>query len=165
MLFARRLHLGVAALDDAARTSAQTRWTLLGQLHGAWPKLQRLLSEGLVCLRMQAGMSGEAEQLRPRVYALGERYVQEMTALLATLDEVALPDGAMLGRYLRGRCGRLSSAGGDPFEFIRVTAPIEDAFLELYRRVLAELAREVDAAERAHGIRPIRLFIAGVSAP
>ena len=163
-LFARRLHLGVTALEGPAKSSADARWVLLGQLHGAWPKLQQLVSEGQLCLRLQAGMSGEAGQLRPRVYALGERYRENLTALLATLDEVALPDGAMLGRHLRGRCGRLSSAGGDPFEFIRVTAPIEDAFLELYQRVLAELARAVDAAERAHGIRPIRLFIAGAAA-
>ncbi|HRN61039.1 MAG TPA: M48 family metalloprotease [Luteimonas sp.] len=163
-LFARRLHLGVAALEGAAKSSADLRWTLLGQLHGAWPKLHKLVSDGSVCLRLQAGMSGEAEELRPRVYALGERYREDLTALLATLDAVVLPDSEMLGRHLRGRCGRLSSAGSDPFEFIRVTTPIEDAFLELYQRVLAELAHAVDAAERAHGIRPIRLFIAGVTA-
>src|SRR5699024_10712611 len=127
--------------------------------HGAWPKLQRLVSEGSVCLRLIAGMSGDAEHLRPRAYAAGERYRQDLVALLEVLDSIALPDGKMLGRHLRARCGRLSRPGDDPFEFIRVTAPVEDAFLELYQRELAELARTVEAAERAHDIRPIRLFV------
>ena len=53
---------------------------------------------------------------------------------------------------------RMSSAGNDPFAFIHVTGPVEDAFLELYQRELAELALQADGAEREHGIRPIRLF-------
>ena len=158
-LFARRLHLGMATLEDPDRSMAERRWELLGHLHGAWPKLQHLVSEGSVCLRLIVGMSGDAEHLRPRAYAAGERYRQDLVALLEVLDSIALPDGTMLGRHLRTRCGRLSSAGDDPFEFIRVTAPVEDAFLELYQRELAELARTVEAAERAHDIRPIRLFV------
>ncbi|MGO1719235.1 MAG: M48 family metallopeptidase, partial [Luteimonas sp.] len=155
-LFARRLHLGMATLEDPDRSMAERRWELLGHLHGAWPKLQHLVSEGSVCLRLITGMSGDAEHLRPRAYALGERHRQDLVALLEVLDSIPLPDGTMLGRHLRARCGRLSSAGDDPFQFIRVTAPVEDAFLELYQRELAELARAVETAERAHDIRPIR---------
>ena len=164
-LFARRLHLGMASLEGPEKSMAERRWELLGHLHGAWPKLQHLVSEGSVCLRLIVGMSGDAEHLRPRAYALGERYRQDLVALLEVLDDVPLPDGTMLGRHLRARCGRLTSAGDDPFQFIRVTAPVEDAFLELYQRELAELARAVEMAERAHDISPIRLFAISENTP
>ncbi|MGJ4728302.1 M48 family metalloprotease [Luteimonas sp. SDU101] len=157
-LFARRFQLAAAAMAGSSQARAHAALALLQQLHGAWPRLERLTSEGRVCLRLQSGMSRDADTLRVRVFAMAEQYRREFDALLEQLDGVALADGATLGRHLRGRCGRMSSAGGDPFAFIHVTAPAEDAFLELYRRELAELALLADAAEREHGIRPIRLF-------
>lgn len=157
-LFARRLQLAAAALAGPSQVQAQASLALLQALHAEWPKLERLLSEGRVCLRLQAGMGRDADDLRVRVYAMAEQYRQGFDALMARLDGVALADGATLGRHLRGRCGRMSSAGSDPFAFIHVTGPVEDAFLELYRRELAGLALLADGAEREHGIRPIRLF-------
>ncbi len=157
-LFARRFHLATAAMAPPAQQQAQATLALLQQLHDAWPRIERLVSEGGLCLRLQGGMARDAGELRVRVFAMAEQYRQAFDALLAKLDGVALADGSTLGRYLRGRCGRMSSAGGDPFAFIHVTAPVEDGFLDLYRRELAALALLADAAEREHGIRPIRLF-------
>jgi len=157
-LFARRYQLAIAALAGPTQVDAQARLALLQALHDAWPKLEHLLSEGRVCLRLQGGMGRDAGDLRVRVYAMAEQYRQEFDALLAKLDGVALADGATLGRHLRSRCGRMSSAGNDPFAFIHVTGPVEDAFLELYQRELAELALLAEHTEREHGIRPIRLF-------
>lgn len=157
-VFARRLQLAADAMEAPARGQAQARLALLQQLHDAWPRLERLVSDGRLCLRLQSGMARDADALRVRVFAMAEDYRQAFDALLARFDGVALPDGASLGRALRSRCGRMSTAGADPFAFIHVTAPVEDAFLDMYRRELAELALLADAAERAHGIRPIRLF-------
>lgn len=157
-LFARRFHLAAAAMAPPSQQQAQATVALLQQLHDAWPRIERLLSEGRVCLRLQGGMARDAGELRVRVFAMAEQYRQAFDALLQKLDGVALADGSTLGRYLRGRCGRMSSAGGDPFAFIHVTAPVEDGLLDLYRRELAGLALLADAAEREHGIRPIRLF-------
>ncbi len=157
-LFARRLQLATAAMTGPAQEQAQARLVLLQRLHDGWPQLERLVSEGKVCLRMQGGMARDADDLRVRVFAMAEQYREAFDALLARFDAVAMADGSTLGRYLRGRCGRMSSAGGDPFAFIHVTGPVEDAWLELYQRELAEVAVLADAAEREHGIRPIRLF-------
>ncbi len=157
-LFARRLQLAAEAMDGAAREQAQARLALLQQLHDAWPRLDKLLADGRLCLRLQSGMSRDADALRLQVFAMAEGYRQGFEALLDRLDGLVLADGTSLGRALRGRCGRMSSAGADPFAFIHVTAPAEDAFLDLYERELAELALLADAAEREHGIRPIRLF-------
>ncbi|NZA26404.1 hypothetical protein H0E84_08395 [Luteimonas sp. SJ-92] len=157
-LFARRFQLAVAALAEPERSQAQAKLALLQQLHDAWPKVERLLSEGRVCLRLHGGMTRDADELRARVYAMAEQYRRDFEGALSKFDAVMLAGGSSLGRRLRSRCGRMSSAGGDPFAFVHVTAPVEDAFLDLYRRELAELALLADAAEREHGIRPIRLF-------
>lgn len=157
-LFARRLQLATAALAGPAQARAQAGMALLQALHDAWPRLERLRSEGRVCLRLQAGMGRESSELRPRVHAMAEQYRKDFEALLETLDAVALDEGGSLARYLRSRCGRMSSAGNDPFAFIRVTDPVEDAFLQRYELARAELAVLALEAEREHGIRPIRLF-------
>lgn len=159
-LFARRLQHAAQALDGQAGADAEARLALLGRMHAAWPKLHGATSEGRVCLRMQSGMGGGDDSLRPRVHALAERYRQRLTAVLEELDTATLGDGLPLGQYLRKRCGHLSGAGADPFAFAGATLPMEDAFLELYRQQLAELAQIADLAERTHGIRPIRLFVA-----
>ena len=105
-------------------------------------------------------MAREATGLRARVHAMAEQYRTDFEALLETLDAVALEEGDSLGRHLRSRCGRMSSAGHDPFAFIEFTAPVEDAFLERYASARAELAVLALEAERAQGIRPIRLLLA-----
>ena len=158
-LFARRLQLAADALEGQAQVRARAGLALLQSLHDAWPRLERLRSEGRVCLRMQSGMGREATALRARVHAMAEQYRKDFEALLETLDAVALEDGGSLGRRLRNRCGRMSSAGNDPFAFIDLTAPVEDAFLECYARARAELAVLALEAERAQGIRPIRLLL------
>src|SRR5690606_40691429 len=150
--------LATAAMAPPAQQQAQATLALLQQLHDAWPRIERLVSEGGLCLRLQGGMARDAGELRVRVFAIAEQYRQAFDALLAKLDGVALADGSTLGRYLRGRCGRMSSAGGDPFAFIHVTAPVAAGFLDLYRREPAALALRADAAEREPGNRPIRLF-------
>lgn len=157
-LFARRLHLAVDALEGQARQDAGARLALLARLHALWPKLQRLTADGRLCLRLHGGMAGNDDDLRRHVYQLGEQYRERLTGLLAAMDDIALPNDLPLGRQLRSRCGRLSRAGSDPFQFIQVTSPLEDAYLELYRLQLGELALLADAAERERGIRPIRLF-------
>jgi Zn-dependent protease with chaperone function len=157
-LFARRFQLATAALAEPGRSQAQAKLALLQQLHDAWPRVERLLSEGRICLRLQGGMARGADGLRVQVYAMAEQYRRDFEAALMQFDTIALADGSSLGRRLRSRCGRMSSAGNDPFAFIHVTAPVEDAYLDLYRRELAELALLADAAEHGQGIRPLRLF-------
>ena len=157
-LFARRLHHAIDVLGDEARAVAKARVALIHRLHDLWPHLYNIANEGRVCLRMHAGMRADNEDLRRSVYALSDQYRQRVVALLETMDEIAIPDGETLGSHLRNRCGRLSSAGSDNFQFIQVTSPIQDIFLQLYRLQLAELAAVADAAEQSHGIRPIRLF-------
>lgn len=164
-LFARRLRHAARALEGEAGADAEARLALLARMQAAWPKLHAATSEGRVYLRLQAGMGGGDDTLRPRVHALAERYRQRLTAVLEDLDTATLADGLPLGRYLRKRCGHLSGAGADPFAFARATLPVEDAFLELHRQQLAELAQIADLAERTHGIRPIRLFAARPQAP
>lgn len=158
-LFARRLHHAIDVLDGEARAAAVARLALLQQLHHLWPRLQRIANEGRVCLRLHAGMHADNEDLRRRVFALSDQYRQRLGGLIDAMDAIAVPGGETLGRHLRGRCGRLSSAGGDNFQFIQVTSPLEDAFLQLYRLQLAELAVVADTAEKLHGIRPIRLLL------
>lgn len=164
-LFARRLHHAVATLEGEPRRQADARLALLQHLHGQWPGLHRLARAGRVCLRLHDGMPADDDHLRQRIYALGEQHRQDLTRLLASMDGIALPDGMTLGRYLRSRCGRLSSAGADPFAFIQVTAPLEDLLLQCYQLHLAELMAVATAAEHRHGIRPIRLFAARPRTP
>ena len=157
-VFARRLQHAAASLDGPSRDDAKARLELLQHLHDAWPRLQRVLDEGHVCLRLHGGMRADDPVLRHHVGRLADRYREQLGTLLVTLDAIALPDGEPLGQHLRRRCGRLSSAGGDNLQFIHVTSPLEDAFLQLYRLQLAELVEVAQAAEQQHGIRPIRLF-------
>lgn len=155
---ARRLQHAIATLDDAARSDAQARLAVLQHLHDAWPRLQRVFNEGRVCLWLHSGMRGNDPSLRQHVSRLGVRYREQTERLLADLDGILLREGLSLGQHLRGRCGRLSSAGGDDIQFIQVTSPLEDAFLELYQLNIAELAVIAHAAEQRHGITPIRLL-------
>lgn len=155
---ARRLQHAIAALDESAHNDAQARLGVLQQLHDVWPRLQRVFNEGRVCLWLHGGMRGDDASLRQHVSRLGARYREQTLQLLADLDGIQLRDGPSLGQHLRARCGRLSSAGGDDIQFIQVTSPLEDAFLELYQSTLAELAATAHAAEQRHGIRPIRLL-------
>jgi Zn-dependent protease with chaperone function len=157
-VFARRLRHAVAALDPAARIDAQARLDLLQQLHAAWPRLQRMFDEGRVCLRLHGGMRADDQELRHHANRLGDRYREQVGRFLADMDGVPVPQGPSLGQQLRQRCGRLSSAGGDNFQFIHVTSPLEDAFLHVYQVTLAELVEIADAVEKQHGIRPIRLL-------
>ena len=159
-LFARRLHLAADALDGRRSRVRAQGWPCCRPCTMPGPGSSVCALTVRVCLRVQSGMAREATGLRARVHAMAEQYRTDFEALLETLDAVALEEGDSLGRHLRSRCGRMSSAGHDPFAFIEFTAPVEDAFLERYASARAELAVLALEAERAQGIRPIRLLLA-----
>lgn len=157
-LFARRLHFAVEALPETNRVAAEQRFALLQSMHDLWPKLRKLAQSRQVLLRLYAGMSASADELRRWTYQRAVEYRDGMSKVLETMDSVAF-DELSLGKHLRNRLGQLSSAGDDPFRYMEGTAPLEDAFLHVYRSTLAELATQAGSSESEHGIRPIRLVL------
>ena len=91
-LFARRLHLAADALDGPAQPRARAGLALLQALHDAWPRLERLRSDGS---RVPAGAVGHG--------ARGHR-----AARARPCDGRAVPHG-FRGAAGNARCGR---AGG-----------------------------------------------------
>lgn len=155
-LFARRLHHAIEALPESDHGAAAQRLALLQCMHDLWPKMKQLAQSRIVLLRLYAGMSASNDRLRQWAYQRASDYRDELSKLLEKMDGVAL-DELSLGKQLRNRCGHLSQAGDDPFQYLQGTAPLEDAFLHIYRSTLAELAVQADQSESEKGIRPIRL--------
>ena len=68
-------------------------------------------------------------------------------------------DGGTVSAYLRVCCRNLPAAGAtaDTAAFARAAGPMPAAIHRLYLLALGELVSLCDAAEKARGIRPIRL--------
>lgn len=161
-LFARRLRHAADVLAQAGDDALSRRLELLQALHDVAPRLLPLMETRHVLARVDA-MARTGGSLRHEVYAQAERYREDVGAMLRALDGIALDDPTAgtqpLGKLLRNRCGHLSSAGNDPLRFLAVTAPLAEAFLDVYRNVLAAAAAAGDRAEAAHGIQPLRLVV------
>lgn len=156
-LFARRLQLGVEAMDGEARVEAEQRLALLQSLHDVAPRLRHLAQTRTTLARLSSGMSGNDNTLRQWAWQRAVGYREDIAALLTAMDAIALDQGS-LAKHLREACGHLSTAGDDPFHFLRVTSPLEPAFRQLYNQTLAGLAAQAERAEQQHGICPIKLL-------
>lgn len=163
-LFARRLQLAVETMDEGKRVEAERRVALLQSLHDFAPRLRQLSQTCTTLARLGSGMSGSAETLRQWAWQRAVGYREDVTALLASMEAVALERGS-LAKHLREACGHLSTAGDDPFRFLRVTAPLEHAFLQLYNLTLAALVAQAERVEQQRGIRPIKLLFVPREAP
>lgn len=156
-LFARRLQHALHAASGDESTAMASRLQLLQTLHDRSPRLLALAQTRQALLRLHAGTPAANQRLRQWTQERALQYRGDTQQLLELCDATVLASGESLGKTLRNRCGHLSTAGDDPLRFLQVTAPLEDAFLHLYRTTLAELAEAADRAESAAGIRPIRL--------
>lgn len=168
-LFARRLQHAARALPELKSESAamQTGLAMLQTLHDAAPRLFALDEDRQTVLRLQAGLTFDAmpadhEHLRQWLRERADKYRTDLLALLEELDGIALErappeQDESLGKHLRNHCGHWSSATNDSLGFLRVTAPLLDGFIHVYRSTLAGLAARADHIEATHGIRPIRL--------
>lgn len=156
-LFARRLQHALRASTGDESTAMASRLELLQTLHDRAPRLLALAETRQSLLRLHSGTPAENHELRKWTQERAIQYRVDTQQLLELLDGTVLATGESLGKALRNRCGHLSTAGDDPLRFLRVTAPLEDAFLHLYRTTLAQLAEVADRAESDAGIRPIRL--------
>lgn len=175
-LFARRLQHAARALPEPQAATMQQGLAMLQTLHDAAPRLLALDEDRQAVLRLQADIApdvlpAEQDRLRQWVRERAGKYRSDLLALLEALDAVELagiapggsaPEpGESLGKHLRNRCGHWSSAADDALRFLRVTAPLLDAYLHVYRSTLAALAAEADRAESAYGIQPLRLVEPG----
>lgn len=156
-LFARRLQHALRASSGDHSAAMASRLELLRTLHDRAPRLLALVETRQALLRLHAGTPAENQELRRWTQERAVQYRVDTQQLLELLDGTVLATGESLGKTLRNRCGHLSSAGDDPLRFLQVTAPLEDAFLHIYRTTLAELAELAERAENDAGIRPIRL--------
>ena len=133
------------------------RLALLQSLHDLAPRLRHLAQTRTMLARLSSGMGGSDNTLRQWAWQRAAGYREDVAALLTAMDAIALDQGS-LAKHLREACGHLSTAGDDPFQFLRVTSPLEPAFRQLYNQTLAALAAQAERAEQQHGICPIKLL-------
>lgn len=156
-LFARRLRHGIDAMTGSDRAAGEGHWLLLRALHALGAKQVELAEQREVIASLARHADGD-RQIQDAAYALAAHHRQACQTWWEKAEAVAVDERQNLAGALKARCPRLLQQGADDIGYAQALAPLEDAFLHLYRMCLAELAMLADAAERGAGIRPIRLW-------
>jgi Zn-dependent protease with chaperone function len=160
-LYARRMAYGIDALTGPDRTRAEA---LRQQLEAM---------AGLVDLLADADEYGSAVEIYHQIAegeeSLPEGYEEMSVSFVAATRQIirqaeaipqAVASGGTVGGYVRSRCPRITA---DPDamsadDFLRAAWNAPGAFRELYLLAVGELVALCESAERAQGIRPIKVL-------
>ncbi|WP_158635348.1 M48 family metallopeptidase [Luteimonas cucumeris] len=160
-LFARRIECAMSAMPVDAQAVARQRSKLIQSLHDLSPRREEMseLRCSVDALGRGRGRGGEDEAILEAMYELAHRYHDRCQEWLGRAAGVPVPGSDRdLRQYLLSRCAKVIDAHGDRLAYLRAMSPMDDAVAHLYRENLAELAMLAEAAEKAAGIRPIRLW-------
>jgi Zn-dependent protease with chaperone function len=161
-LYAMRVKHAIASMPDAQRAKATAARRVLIELCAlghdvaAIEELRCAISMHLNALQgrgpdqLVEGWIQKVGELAAQVMAKADRIVQTVTV------------GETAGGYIRSRCPLLPPPGTqwEPRRLAQPAWPLPTAFHELYMLALGELLSLCEAAEKAKGIRPIRLVAA-----
>lgn len=156
-LFARRLRHAIDSLSGGERDDAERHWRLLQGMQGLATTMQ-VQAEQREVIQSFVDNADDDRQVVAAAHALASHHRQQFQSWLEKAGRIQVNATGSLAQQLLARCPRLAGMGADDIGHARALAPLQDAFLHLYRSELAELAVLADAAEGRAGIRPIRLW-------
>lgn len=158
-LYALRVKHAIASMPPAERQKAAAARAVLIELSA----LEREISgieelTGAITMHQNALEEGEQDQL-------SEGWLQRIAELaahvLAKVDRIpqTITLGDTVGGYIRSRCSSLPPPDHkwNPKRVAEAAWPMPDVFHQFYMLALGELLGLCEAAEKARGIKPIRL--------
>jgi hypothetical protein len=159
-LYALRIEHAIASMSQPERDQATRVRDTLARM-GALEIEASALEEFAGAMRA-FGSIAELHGEMPAGFEKVESDFGELaTQLLALADRIpqAVTAGGTVGAYLRACCRELPPAGTSvtPAVRARASGPLPGAFHHLFLLALGELVTLCEAAEKARGIRPIRI--------
>jgi hypothetical protein len=159
-LYALRIEHAIASMSAPERDQAtRLRDTLAGM--GALEREASALEEFAGAMRAFGSIAESNGEMPAGFEKLQSDFGEFATQLLARADRIpqTVTAGGTVGAYLRACCRDLPPAGTSVAPAVRARAsrPLPDAFHHLFLLALGELVTLCEAAEKACGIRPIRI--------
>jgi Zn-dependent protease with chaperone function len=158
-LYALRIKHAIASMpaaDHGKACAARSVLIALSSLEREVAAMEEFV--GAITMHQNALEEGEPDQLSDGWMLK----VAELAAhVLAKADRIpqTITVGGTIGGYLRSRCSSLppSNSKWEPKRLAEAAWPLPDAFHQFYMLALGELLSLCESAEKAQGIRPIRL--------
>jgi len=159
-LYALRIEHAIASMSVPERDQAtRLRDTLAGM--GALEREAGALEELAGAMRAFGSIAELHGEMPAGFEKLESDFAEFATQLLARADRIpqTVTAGGTVGAYLRACCRELPPAGTSVTPAVRARAsqPLPGAFHHLFLLALGELVTLCEAAEKACGIRPIRI--------
>jgi Zn-dependent protease with chaperone function len=159
-LYGARIEHAIDSMSPPARDrAAQLRDTVAGM--ATLGQAAGLLEELAGAMRHFAGIAEESGRMPAGFAPLEEQFGSGALQLLVQAESIPQPvtSDRTVGGYLRACCRDLAGPGATqaPDALARAAWPMPAAFQHLYLLALGELVTLCEAAEKARGIRPIRL--------
>jgi hypothetical protein len=159
-LYALRIEHAIASMSQPERDQATRVRDTLARM-GALEIEASALEEFAGAMRAFGSIAELHGEMPAGFEKLKSDFGELATQLLALADRIpqAVTAGGTVSAYLRACCRELPPAGTSvtPAVRARASGPLPGAFHHLFLLALGELVTLCEAAEKARGIRPIRI--------